>query len=141
MVLSEQAMRSWYVVGARSHTRPHRLSRVAWTTGIVAVSTTNSCPAHRANLFHLFLNSRKLAGYVCSAVAGVHCVFYTEYAEPPRTFRTLHSDEPRKHIFTDLQHNYRQLVDKHIWRLPEQQPTSDSKRLGEGKLNNEQSSR
>jgi len=58
---------------------------------------------------------RRTAALVCSFGVGVQAVLFTEYNLPYRGSDDGSSGEPPKHVFTDLQRNYRSWVSRNVF--------------------------
>jgi len=67
---------------------------------------------------------------VCSAAAGIYAVFYEEYTFPIY--------EGEKHVFSDVQSNFRQYRDKYIYGIDAPTIATDEQRRHESQSQDKQ---
>mmetsp|Transcript_17041 Transcript_17041/g.25200 ORF Transcript_17041/g.25200 Transcript_17041/m.25200 type:complete len:86 (-) Transcript_17041:376-633(-) len=53
----------------------------------------------------------KVATYVCTFGTAFFTTFYVSYPMPPHL-------EGKKHVLTDIQKSYHEMIDRHFWGLP-----------------------
>lgn len=107
MVLSEQAMRQWWVCDVL-----HESASDCWLMTNVKPNLT------------ILDHHRKVATYVCTFGTAFFTILYTPYAMPPHL-------AGRKHVLTDVQETYHKMIDKYVWGLPPKEAIAEKKACSE----------